>query len=134
MLPIALILSANQSIPDQTGNMINQQPQIWTPEGVLIFIGIGFIGILLTIISYLGHKQLDLSHKQLKVILERLDKLTDKQANCRESLPGRFADKVATALDIKELYKRTDRHEKKLERHSTLFQGRRANDDQTVVG
>lgn len=101
---------------------------VWTPEGVLIFMGLGIIFVLLAIVAYLGKKQLD-------NILNKIESFSERQTILREKLPSMFADKTSTAIDIKELYRRTDQHEKMLERHSTMIEnhagilgGRRSQD------
>ena len=105
-----------------------QCPPVWTPEGVLIFMGLGIIFVLLSIVAYLGKRQLD-------NILTKIEAFSERQTILREKLPSMFADKTSTALDIKELYRRTDHHEKMIERHSTMLEnhasvlgGRRAQD------
>lgn len=86
----------------------------WTPEAVLITIGFGVITVLLALVSWLGKKM-------LADILANQKGYLSKQIFCRESLSDRFADKSGTADNFRELYSRTDRHEKILERHRVLL-------------
>lgn len=90
---------------------------IWTPEGVLIGIGFAVITVLVSMVGYLA-----------KMILVRIDEFITKQNTCRETLPERFADKDGTAEKFRDLFSRTDRHERMLERHSVMLGGRREDD------
>jgi len=85
-----------------------------TPESVLIICGFFLISVLVAVVGYLGKRQLE-------TIINNQDAFLKQQINCRESLPQRFADKNETAEHIRELYTRTDRHEKTLTRHATLL-------------
>lgn len=105
----------------QVSTQMPVQVPSWTPESVLITIGCAIITILISIVGWLVKKQLD-------TILSTMEMFTAKQTSCREDLPGRFADKDGTAQKFKELYDRTDRHEKLLERHSVMIGGRRTED------
>ncbi len=86
----------------------------WTPEAVLIMIGFGVITILLALVAWLGKRQLN-------DIISNQKEFLSKQTTCRETLAERFADKNGTAEKFKELYARTDQHEKVLERHKVLL-------------
>ena len=92
-----------------------------TSDSILAGVGFGIISFLITIVGFFSKRQLD-------TILETITKFTEKQSLCREELSGRFADKTSTAIDLKELYIRTDRHEACLQRHSVMLGGRRADD------
>ena len=104
---------------------VQQSP--WSPEGVLIFVGLGIITVLLAIVAYLGKRQID-------CVLTKLDTVNLRQSDCREGLTGRFADKYTTAADLKELYARTDKHEAALQRFSVMISGRRATDGLAISG
>ena len=97
-----------------------QHQQLIT-ESALISIGRFVITGLVAIIGWMVKKQLD-------TILHTLEVVAAKQSTCREDLPGRYADKEATAKNFKEIYGRIDRHDKLLERHCVLIGGRRAGD------
>ena len=86
----------------------------WTPEAVLITIGFGVIAILIALVGWLAKKQLD-------NILTTIQSFSDRQVDCREALPDRFADKAGTSDHIRELYTRTDRHQDILTRHGVLL-------------
>jgi len=92
-----------------------------TSDSILAGVGFGLISFLIAIVGFFSKRQLD-------TILETITKFTEKQSICREELSSRFADKTATAIDLKELYIRTDRHESCLQRHSVMLGGRRADD------
>lgn len=92
-----------------------------TPDSILAGVGFGIISFLIAIVGFFSKRQLD-------TILATITKFTEKQSMCREELSGRFADKTATAIDLKELFSRTDRHESCLQRHSVMIGGRRADD------
>lgn len=92
-----------------------------TSDSILAGVGFGIISFLIAIVGFFSKRQLD-------TILETITKFTEKQSICREELSSRFADKAATAIDLKELYIRTDRHESCLQRHSVMLGGRRADD------
>ena len=95
-----------------------------TSDSILAGVGFGVISFLIAIVGFFSKRQLD-------TILETITKFTEKQSLCREELSSRFADKTATAIDLKELYIRTDRHESCLQRHSVMIGGRRADDPVT---
>lgn len=92
-----------------------------TPDSILAGVGFGIISFLIAIVGFFSKRQLD-------IILSTITKFTEKQSMCREELSSRFADKTATAIDLKELYNRSDRHEACLQRHSVIIGGRRADD------
>ncbi|MGD9825768.1 hypothetical protein [Desulfobacter sp.] len=93
----------------------------WTPESVLITIGFGLISVLVVVVGWMAKRQLD-------DITKKIEMFAGRQSELREKLPITYADKVSTSAEIKELYIRTDRHEKILERHSVMLGGRRAGD------
>lgn len=93
-----------------------------TSDSILVVVGFGTISFLIAIVGFFSKRQLD-------TILATITKFTEKQSLCREELSGRFADKTATAIDLRELYTRTDRHEACLQRHNVLIGGRRVEDE-----
>jgi hypothetical protein len=84
-----------------------------------LWMGFGFfvIGILITMVSYF-------IRKQLECILENQKEYDHRQIACRETLADRFAEKAKTSEHIKELYHRTDKHEKRLAEHKVLIDRR----------
>ena len=92
-----------------------------TSDSIIAGVGFGIISFLIAIVGFFSKRQLD-------TILSTITKFTEKQSICREELSSRFADKAATAIDLKELYIRTDRHEACLQRHSVMLGGRRVGD------
>lgn len=92
-----------------------------TSDSILAVVGFGIISFLIAIVGFFSKRQLD-------TILATITKFTEKQSLCREELSSRFADKTSTAIDLKELFSRTDRHESCLQRHSVIIGGRRADD------
>lgn len=89
-------------------------PVTWTPEAVLITIGFGFITILLALVSWLGKRQLD------SIITNQAEHL-NRQTNCRETLGDRFADRVSTQTEIRDLTHRINKHSAILTRHRVLL-------------
>ena len=86
-----------------------------------LWMGFGFfvIGVLITIVGYL-------TRKQLETILENQKSYSNRQMECRETLAERFAEKDKTSEHFKELYHRTDRHERELAAHAILLKERTA--------
>lgn len=103
-------------------------PPAWTSEAVLITIGFGVIAVLVGLVGWLGKGKFDGIHQSIEEAVKAIKGFTDKQSECRETLSERFADKDGTSQKFKDLYDRTDRHEKLLERHSVLIGGRRIGD------
>ena len=95
----------------------------WTPENVLISIGLGAIIILISMVAYLGKRQLD-------CILDSISDVMKKHTECRDNLHTRFADKDTTAQHIRDLFIRTDKHEATLQRHGVFIGGRRFDETQ----
>jgi len=93
-----------------------------SPSPVIVsssIMGLGF-AIISGLIVVLGY----FLRKQLEAILDAQRENRDRQIDCRETLPIRFADKAETHTALSNLYSRTDRHENALTRHEAILYAR----------
>ena len=86
-------------------------------SAAVMSIGFSVMGILMVVLGYF-------LRKQLEAILEAQKDHRNRQIECRESLPERFADKAETQGILHSLYARTDRHENTLTRHEAILHAR----------
>ena len=105
MLPTFITVALAAQAPVQSTTV-----SPWTPETVLTTIGFGVIAVLITLVGFLGKKQLD-------TIISTINSFSEKQIACRETLSDRFVGKP----DFTALVQRTDRHESDLARHQVFF-------------
>jgi uncharacterized membrane-anchored protein YhcB (DUF1043 family) len=78
---------------------------------ILITGGFLFVGTMIGFLKSLIKAQFNSINAQFNKISAKLSKIEERHSNCREELPGRFADKAFTEKHIDELYRRTDRHD-----------------------
>ena len=84
------------------------------PTALIMSLGFSVVGILIIVLGYF-------LRKQLEAILDAQKEHRDRQMDCRETLPARFADKAETQSAFHSLYARTDRHENTLTRHEAIL-------------
>lgn len=85
-----------------------------TPEVVLpkttFDASMAVIGLLIMVLGWLIKRWFNKVDDSFKEITIKLDASTQKHIDCRDSLPERFAPKIQTERDLKELFQWKDNH------------------------